>query len=81
MSLNLHDWDMHDIQVKMRDMTLYGIITLYKGRKQMYSLKCTEHLQEVRDENKEEILKECEHLEKEICVIALRIADELSKES
>jgi hypothetical protein len=83
MALGLSGWDMHDIGVKMRDKTVFHILGMYKDKVSEINTKSLEYMQAFKDKNeidKERIEKECNHLEKEKCVIALRIADEFTKE-
>jgi len=81
MGLDLNGWDMDDIQKQMRDKTIFELIILYKEKENELILKSKEYLQARRDKNEvaiERIKKECEHIEKEHCVIAIEIADKLS---
>lgn len=83
MSLGLNGWDMHNVNKAMIDMTLFEIICLYQDKEQELMSTYSEYPQVLRENNEpgmERIDKECERLEKEKCVIALRIADEISKE-
>ena len=84
MSFNLNGWDMEDINVRMRRKTLYEIINIYKQQETLLAAKSIEYLQAVTDKNetaKERIHKECDRLNKEKCVVAIRIADMLSEVS
>lgn len=84
MTLELNGWDMHDINVKLRNKTVFEILCMYKDKVSEITLKSQEYMQAMRDKNetaKERIEKECDHLEKEKCVIAIQIADVFSKES
>lgn len=83
MTLGLSGWDMHDIEVKMRDKTVFQILGMYKDKQDEIATKSLEFMQAFKNKNeisKVQIEKECVHLEKEKCVIALRIADEFTKE-
>ncbi|MGM1044846.1 MAG: hypothetical protein ACQEXX_01730 [Bacillota bacterium] len=84
MGLNLNGWDMEDINMKMRDKTLFEIISIYQQQETLLIAKSLEYLQAVKDKNetaKERIHNECDQLDKEKCVVAIRIADTLSKVS
>ncbi|MOA65289.1 hypothetical protein D3C78_1916280 [compost metagenome] len=75
---------MHDISVEMRGKTLFEIISLYQVQEQLLVSKSLEYMQALEDKNetaKNRNKEEYDHLEKEKCVIALHIADELSKVS
>lgn len=82
MSLNLNGWDMHDIAMKMQGKSVFEILVIYKEKEKEYVSKASEYIQAMKDKNEvamERIKKECVHLEKEKCVIAIQIADDLSK--
>lgn len=81
MGLNLNAWDMHDVNEAMRDKTLFEIIGLYKEKENELKEQSMLYFKMKTIEVKEDIEKECEKLDREKCVIALRIADEMSKES
>lgn len=84
MTLQLNGWDMHDIEVAMREKTVFEILSMYKEKQKEMSDKGAEYIVAMKDRNetaKERIEKEFQHLEKESCVIALRIADEFTKDS
>lgn len=82
-ALEIHGWDMHEMQTKLTKSSLFECLALYKEQENLFSSKCGEYLQASRDKNataKERLEAECFHLEKEKCVIALHIADLLTKE-
>lgn len=84
MSLGLQGWDMLGIQMKMKNKSIYEIINLFREHERIMKLKSVDYLQAVTDNNefsKKRIEEEFEQLEKEKCVIALHIVDELSKTS
>lgn len=82
MAINLNGWDMDEIQTEMRNKSFFEIQIIYKEKTMLIAEKGTEYVQAFKDKNevaKERLEKEFEHLEKEKCVIALKIADELTK--
>lgn len=83
MALDLNGWDMHDIGVAMKGKSFFEILSLYKDKEKQLSTKGVEYLQAFKDKNdtaKDRIEKEFDHLEKEKCVIALHIAEVVTKE-
>jgi hypothetical protein len=82
--LNLHGWDMHDVQVELRNKSFYQILDLYKQKDKISTNKSVEYLQAMSDDNSKAVKRleeEITHLEKEKCVIALHITKELTKEN
>jgi hypothetical protein len=82
MSLGLNGWDMDDVHKEMRDKTFFEILNLYKEKESIISTKAAEYFQAMNDDNekaKERLEKEMTHLEKEKCVIAIHITEELTK--
>ena len=84
MSLHLNGWEMHEITVKMQGKTLFELILVYRENQRMFELKAAEYVQAFNEKNeiaKERIEKEINHLEKEKCVIAIKISNEISIEN
>ncbi|MBX4152270.1 hypothetical protein [Paenibacillus lautus] len=84
MSLNLNGWDMEDVNERMQGKTLFEIINIYKEIDNLIVQKSLEYVQAVSDKSelaKERIENDFNHLEKEKCVVAIRISDEMSKVS
>lgn len=84
MSAELSSWDMHEVKEKMHRKSIFEIITLYKEQEKLVEAKCLEYMRANKDKaeaTKERLDKEIEHLMNEKCVIAVRIADEMSKAS
>jgi hypothetical protein len=82
MALDLNGWDMHDIHVKMRGMSVVEIILLYKDHQRLLAEKSQEYMTAIEDENetaKERTIAAFDHVEKEKCVIALKLAEEMIK--
>lgn len=82
MPIAIYEWDMNEVTVKMQDKSIYEIITLYREQESIIAAKALEYMQSVKDKSeatKERLDKEIEHLFNEKCVIAVRIADEMSK--
>lgn len=84
MTLGLTGWDMDDVQKEMKDKTDFELLQLFREKKSSLSAKSGEYLQAIKDGSekaKERLEKEFLHLEKEKCVVAIKIAEELSKSS
>lgn len=84
MSLHLNGWEMNEINIEMQDKTLFELILMYRENKRMFELKAAEYVQAFNEKNeiaKERIEKEINHLEKEKCVIAIKISNEISLEN
>ncbi|HFJ9376701.1 TPA: hypothetical protein ACGW65_000953 [Bacillus paranthracis] len=84
MTLGLTGWEMDDVQKEIKDKTCFELLQLFSEKKKSLSAKSGERLQAIEDGSekaKERLEKELVHLEKEKCVVALKIAEELSKRS
>lgn len=81
MSLNLNGWDMEDVHERMKGKTLFEVISIYREIETLTVQKSLEYMQSVRDNNesaKERCENAIDHLQKEKCVVAIHIANELS---
>lgn len=84
MTLGLTGWDMDDVQKEMKGKTCFELLQIFREKKTSLSAKSGEYLQAIEDGSekaKERLEKELMHLEKEKCVVAIKIAEELSKSS
>lgn len=82
MSLDLNGWDMDDVHQEMKNKTFFEILQLFKQKEACLTLKATDYMQAITDGSekaKERLEKEILHINKEKCVIALRIAEEMTK--
>ena len=82
--MDLNGWDMYDIGKKLSNKTIFEILSMYKEKDEELNKKSIEYLQALNDKNeaaKKRIEEECSHLSKEKCVIAIKIADEFTKEN
>ncbi|MEO2202396.1 hypothetical protein ABGV42_01415 [Paenibacillus pabuli] len=84
MSLDIHGWDMHDIQSAMRGKSIFEVLQMYRDKTAEMTARSLDYTQARDDDNEAAIARltsEYDHLEKEKCVIALHIANTLSKDS
>lgn len=80
--MNIYGWEYSDLSKEIRDTNVAGLIELYKREDEKYSTKCGEYVtikSSLTEDEVKEMEKECEFLHGCKLLVAMRLADELSK--
>ena len=80
--MNLNSWDYHEIGKEIKGASMFQLLELFKREDKKYRDKCTELVENIgrlSEEGKVEISKEAEFLEGCKLIVALRIAEKLTK--
>jgi hypothetical protein len=80
---NIHGWEYYELGQEMRGAGIAKLLAIYSRESQKYSDKCLEYVDldnKLNAEAKERIKEHCEFLDGAKMLLALRIADMLTKE-
>lgn len=80
--MNLNSWDYHELSKEVVNSSIAQLLEIYKREEQKYSEKCKHYFDmqgSLTEEGRKEIVKQCEFLEGGKFLVALEIADRLTK--